>query len=195
MADITTNVSPPATIETFERPPDLIRDQTGLARAAVTFASSFSSTGTGAGDKEALNINLNLPPNYFYRPLVLSCSLNSVTSAFGGAWDNVAYVQVQSNLENYYCAMNYTTYRIGVTGNSYGLAWGTGSLSEKLAGQLIDGRNVPQASRDPVVTIGLSEITGSQAASSNFRVFARFLQYDVAQGFNDQIWSVGNELT
>lgn len=192
MADLVTTVTPQAIVETFTSPPDVVKDRTGIARAAITFCSPFASAGTGAGDREQLNVELNLPKNYFYRPIVLSLSLANVNASIGGAWDNIGRLLVESNLNDYLGSLNYATVRTGVTTNSYTLVWGAGALSEKVAGQLIDGRNVAPQSRDPKVSLGLSNVTASVAAQSTFAVYARFLQYDVSQGFHEELWSSGN---
>ena len=192
MALVTTTLTPAAQVITFDRPPDVQTPYTATPRAAVNFCEQMATTGTGAGDTENLLIELNLPENYYYRPTVITASMPDMSFTPESAWDTMGRVIFETNMETYYANLNVASNRRGTgSTDSYTLVWGSGDLTNDIFSQIIDGRNIAPLSRSPKVTINLGDNDGS-INSQEVYVFARFLQYDVADANYTNMWATGN---
>ena len=98
MATVTTSVTGTPIYETFTTLGADQLYQSGVPRSRVIFDQNFATTGTGAGDEENLVVSMDLPINYYYRPLSLQMSFYSGGTDIS-TWDNSSpRIEIVSNL-------------------------------------------------------------------------------------------------
>ena len=199
MATVTTTVNPSLQVEHFNIPSELVLQDTGIPRCRLLFNENFSTTGTGVGDEEDLYINLDLPENYFYRPLQIGITFYTGTVAAMQAWDNhSALVEIRGN----YSATTYSHLEpanlLGAgaaasTLDSYGATTTEHMLvlnaNMQSLGQILDGRQ--RGVVTPRYRVRMTSSTASIAAITG-NIYASFLQYDIDEGLAYPLYYPGN---
>lgn len=195
MATITTAVNPAANVLQFDTLPGISLQNSGVPRSRIVFDENFASTGTGASDVEDLYINLDLPPNYFYRPLAFGVTFYVGTQL--STWDdNDPLLEIRENLPaTHYMSLEWnpgTRQRYGAASNQYSLSTNADLRGSSLFGQLIDGRS--RLGIDPRVRFrAYNDSNSAPVALGN--VYASFLQYDISQGLDYRLFYPGNALS
>lgn len=94
MATVTTTSSPTPQRNQWVVPPGY--QMSGIPRAEIVFANSFTIAAVGAGDVSVININFTPPANYFYRLVDLSFLITATTEADMDDLDDALFAQLRN---------------------------------------------------------------------------------------------------
>lgn len=194
MGVITVTVNPVPVIVQFNTLPGAELQVTGVPRALIRFDTNFSTPVTGSGDQGDLIINVDLPPNYYYRMLSIQLNLNGDGDDIQDWIDSeAARISFETNaFFTYFTPMRWETYTVkwGNLPSEEG-ATARPQVQDRVIDQLIDGRT--ERGINPRLKIE-SHMNDQNVEALAGNIFATFLQYDIAQGLDWPLYYPGNAL-
>lgn len=191
----TTVINPAVKVVQFNTLPGVPLQSSGVPRALIRFNENFTFPSTPALETADLILNLDLPPNYFYRPLSIRLTAYSGGDTECADWiDNgPGRIEFQTNAFVSY----YTSLFWGIRGRWTGAGIvgfdcaAITSVDDLIWRQIIDGRTERGINPRLIVRTHMNDADNASMAGN---IFATFLQYDVAQGLDWPLYYPGNAL-
>lgn len=201
MALVTTSVTPEVRLTPFVGLSTTQRERSGIARAEEVHTAYGTWDAAGSGNNRGLIFSWDLNPDYGY--VLMDCSAAFIIASTNVAMEANAFMEIGTDLgpggdqkeRQYYQLVshpsrqdhNITTGVGSIAANSYNTLYPGGTdvgvmafnMPVKPTGLLYP---FPGVSSIEIATIFGEQ--GSNQGSMGYRFHARFLQYDVTQGYN-----------
>jgi hypothetical protein len=198
MALVTTTVSPTVRVTPFTGISEQERERSGIARAEIVYSSDGLWPATGAGDSRGLLFSWDL--NNDYGHVLMDCNCAFIISGNYFGMQATSFMEIETKTQSdserqYYPLVNYparasdtpSTAIGSLQAQYYNTLFPAGTdvgvmvfnMPDKPTGLLYPFPGVDRVSC--AVAFGEQETEEPQYA---FRFFARFLQYDIVQGYN-----------
>jgi hypothetical protein len=202
MALVTTTVSPEVRITPFTGLSETIRERSGIARAEVVYSARGNWPASGAGDNRSISFAFSLDPDYGY--ILMDANAAFIKSASSNRMEATGALEITTDLgpgaddieSQWYPFVNNPSRQDSSSGTTpigdigadeYNtLARITGNSTAMLFN--LDPK--PTALLYPwpgVSTIDVTAMFAEQPVQETiqaYRFYMRFLQYDIAQGYN-----------
>lgn len=201
MALVTTSVTPEIRVTPFTGLSETVRERSGIARAEVVYSSFGLWPASGAGDYRGLIFSWDLDPDYGHVLMDCTCAflLDNNFIAMGAS----GFMEIGTDLgpgasqkeRQHYGMVAYPARQdssgntaIGtVDANSYNSLFPSGT---SVGSMIFNMPTKPTALLYPfpgVSAIEIATVFGERAQNLPaiaYRFYARFLQYDITQGYN-----------
>ena len=200
MAVVSTLVTPELRLTPFTGVSEVQREKSGIARAEAVYTSRGSWPATGVGDNRSISFIWDLDPAYGY--VLMDCSCIFLLTATN-LMNATGFMEIGTDLgpgatqkeAQYYQLISYPARQDG-TGSTavgtigaqhfnsmYPLVTATGGM----AFNMVDRPTALLFPFPGVNSIEISTVFGEQPTNQilqSYRFYARFLQYDIVQGYN-----------
>ena len=200
MATVTTTVTPTVRLSPFTGISQVIRETSGIARAEEVHSAYGTIDAAGAGDNRGLIFQWDLDPDYGY--ILMDCSAAFVSTGYI-TFEATGILQIGTDLgpgasqkeRQYYQLVSHSgrqdnsgTTAIGsIAASNYNTLIPAGTGSGVMAYNLVDRPTGLLYPFPGVSQIECAALFGDQVdnePSLAYRFYARFLQYDITQGYN-----------
>jgi len=204
MTLVTTSVTPEQRITPFTGVSEIQRERSGIARAEVVYSSFGIWAAPGSGNNRGLIFTWDLDPNYGY--VLMDCTAAFILSADFIDMQASAFMEITTNtgpgassIERQYYGMGVIPSRqdsagntaIGsVTADEYNTLFPAGTYVGVMAFNMPVKPTALLYPFPGINDISCSVVFGEYAsnkAALAYRFYARFLQYDITQGYNYQV--------
>jgi len=196
-----TLVTPEIRLTPFTGLAETVREKSGIARAEEVHSSYGIWPATGAGDNRSISFTWDLNPDYGY--VLMDCNCIFLGAGVKLKMNAVGFMEIGTNTgpgasskeRQYYQLVSYpartgeaATTAIGSLqadhyNSQYPMVTDTGGMTfnivQKPTGLLFP---FPGVSNIAIATVFSEE--SKQEIAYSYRFFARFLQYDIVQGYN-----------
>jgi hypothetical protein len=201
MALVVTTVAPTVTDIPFTGISEVERERSGIARSEAIYSAYGTWPATGASDNRAISFSFSLDNDYGYVLMESSCAFieyaqyNSmgatgameITSSLGPGASQIAsqwypYVNHPARQDN-----SGTTAIGSIIASNYnalGTLPGTTSVMVFNLAPTPGGLLYPFSQRDTIDIVAMFAEQNVQEVSQAYRFYARFLKYDITQGYN-----------
>lgn len=201
MALVTTTVTPEVRVTPFTGLPETVREKSGIARAEVVYSASGLWPATGAGDNRSISFVWTLNPAYgfvlmdYTTTFIHTSNYNSM-SAVGAMEIRTSTGPTAAGEETQHYALTSHPARQDPSGNTpvgdiSSTYWNAQAPITLGASILIFGMPIkPTALLYPFPGIDEVEVVSMFGEGRTnqpvfaYRMYCRFLQYDVVQGYN-----------
>ncbi len=199
MALVTTTVSPTVRITPFTGLSESVRERSGIARAEVVYSAYGTWPSTGVGDSRSISFLYTFSPNHGY--VLMDANAAFIINADYMDMDATGVMEIETSLgtgdlESAWYQYENTAARqdgsgntdIGsVDANSYNSLYPVTGSNAVMAFTMVNkptGMLYPFPGVDDITSVSMfAERVANQPAMA-YRFYARYLQYDITQGYN-----------